>query len=179
MFYQDNNDYMRDSCFYGNGMMGNIQPPYFQNQFQMNPIPLENMYPQIYKIINPVVNRVISNSNSQFITEEILNNMTDTVYNIVEGDISNLVSITNNSNITDEVNKSSAPQNTNNRGMNNPTDRRDTSNSIETQSGNNRILRDLIKIMIIKNLLARRNNLSYPQNQLPMSYYNPYGYGMF
>lgn len=169
MFYQDNKDYMRDSYFYG-------MNPYMQNNFQMpmnqNFMNLENMYPQIYRIINPVVNRVIGNTNYPYITEDTLNNMTDTIYNIVEGDVS---SLSMQEEVTQAVN---ANANSNNRSQNsnNPTTDRRSNNSNNNSSSE--LLRDLIKIILIKELLSRRN---YMQNQggLPMSYYNPMGYGLY
>ena len=208
MFYQDSNDYMRDSCFWGNGMnnnnmmYGNMQNPYTQNNYQipmgmqqggMNS--LENMYPQIYKIISPVVNRVISNSNYQFMTEDILNNMTDTVYNIVEGDVSSLISSQNQSVQGDDtvtVNSTTNPTAmSNNRNQNSNSnsssanDRRGN-NGVDNKTNNNRLLRDLIKIILIKELLSRRNNnnnynnSNFLQNQgMQMNGYNPMPYGMF
>ena len=205
MYYQDSNDYMRDSYFCGNGMnnnmmYGNMQNPYMQNNYQM-PMSfqqngmnyansLEKMYPQIYRIISPVANRVISNSNYQYMTEDSLNNMTDTVYNIIEGDVSSLVSTQNpNSQGDDTVQVNANIATNNSRGQNsgannstnNPsTDRRGTNNSNDNNSGNNRLLRDLIKIILIKELLSRRNNNYFMQNQgMQMGNYNPMNYGMF
>lgn len=186
MFYQDNNDYMRDSYFYGNGMNYGMNP-YMQNNFQspmqtnQNPMNLENMYPQIYRIISPVVNRVIANTNYPYITEDTLNNMTDTVYNIVEGDVSSLMGTQNQSMQGDDtVQQVNANAVQNNRGQNNtnPSNDRRGNNSNNNNSASNGLLRDLIKIILIKELLSRRN---YMQNQggLPMSYYNPFGYGMY
>ena len=47
---------------------------------------LENMYPCTYRIINPVVERVVDGtfSRNQIVNEDNLNNMVDTVFNIVE-----------------------------------------------------------------------------------------------
>lgn len=199
MFYQDNNDYMRDSFYYGNGMnstnsynnnmmYGNMQNPYMQNNYQMpmqNPVnSLNNMYPQIYRIINPVINRVISNSNHQYMTEDNLNNMVDTVYNIVEGDVSSLMNTQSNSNSAQgDDTVSSATQN-NTRGAQNTSnstnERRGNSTTMDHQANNNGLLRDLIKILLIKELLSRQNNHSnFSQNQgMPMNYYNPMSYGM-
>lgn len=197
MFYQDSNDYMRDSYFCGNGMnmnplyssngmmygnsqnnscMQNMQNPYMQNYFQMSmqqntANSLENLYPQIYRIINPVANRVISNSNNQFMTEDVLNNMTDTVYNIVEGEVSSLVSMQDANNQGDDTiqvnanlssNSNSTVNNTRNQNsINNSSssnNERRGNNSMDYKANNNRLLRDLIKIILIKELLSRRNN---------------------
>lgn len=201
MFYQDNNDYMRDSYFYGNsmnsnfpygnGMMnGNMQNSYMPNNFQMpmqnHGVKLENMYPQIYKIINPVANRVISNSNYQYMTEDVLNNMVDTVYNIVEGDVSNLVSMQDSSMQADDTVSqnqatSSASNINNNRTQNtsnnSSNDRRGNNSTMDNQTNSNRLLKDLIKIILIKELISRRNSNSFmsQQNGMQMNY-NPGNY---
>ena len=198
MFYQDNNDYMRDSYFYGNGvnsncpygnnmMYGNMQNPYMQNNFQMpmqnQTMSLENMYPQIYKIITPVASRVISNSNYQYMTEDVLNNMVDTVYNIVEGDVSSLIN--NNSSVQgDDTVATSTNSNINNSRTQSSTSNsnangRGNNSSMDNQTNSNELLKDLIKILLIKELIARRNsnNNFMGQQNMQMGNYNyiPYG----
>lgn len=199
MFYQDNNDYMRDSYFYGNGinysypysnqmMYGNIQNPYMQNNFQSympsQGVGLENMYPQIYKIINPVVNRVISNSNYQYMTEDALDNMVDTVYNIVEGDVSSLISTQNPSIQGDDTTQKNSNINTNNNRSQAYTNNSSTSGisnnvSADNQTNPNVLLKDLIKILLIKELIIRRNmsnDFRRQQNMQTGNYnYLPYG----
>lgn len=186
MVYQENNDYMRDPMFYGNGMnntynyngmmYGNRQNPYMQNNYQM---PMQNqfnsltsMYPQIYRIISPVANRVIANSNYQYMTEDNLDNMVDTVYNIVEGDISSLTSIQQPQG-DDTVSNSSSNSRTQTNSISSNERRGNT--TVDNQSNNNKLLRDLIKIIIIKELLTRQNNSSnFSQPQ--MNYYDPRNY---
>ena len=192
MFYQDNNDFMRDSFYNGNGMnstypyngmmYGNMQNPYMQNNYQMpmqnQANSLNNMYPQIYRIINPVLNRVVSTSNTQFMTEDNLNNMVDTIYNIVEGDVSSVMGMPANSAQGDDTvssvsqNNTRAAQNTSN--SNN--ERRGNSNTMDHQTNHNRLLRDLIKILLIKELLSRQNNNHNFKQQMPMNYYDPRNY---
>lgn len=115
MFYQGNNDYMRDAFYYSQPQSNTTYPyggmnnNYSQNTTMpinttsafgnnmsmgnMNSInPLNNMYPQVYRIIEPVASRVIANNNYPYYTEDNLNNMVDTVYNIVEGDVATLSS---------------------------------------------------------------------------------------
>lgn len=227
MFYQNNNDYMRDAFYYStpqnstyqNGYVNNFSPmnnmqtmgqnsamPYnvgnnmmnnqnriMQNQMvspmMNNQIPnnmmtqanmqcasVSTMYPQVYRIINPVANRVISNSNYQCMTEDTLDNMVDTVYNIVEGDVSSLSSTMQSNSGDDIVTQGSASRgtttNTNTTSTTN-TGARQTSMSSEssrsstttisaqsTNRGQNQLLRDLIKIIIIKELLSRQRNCS-------------------
>lgn len=115
MFYQGNNDYMRDAFYYSQpqqsatypygGMNNNYSQvaampmnttSAFGNNMNMGNMPttnsVSNMYPQVYRIIDPVASRVIANNNYPYYTEDNLNNMVDTVYNIVEGDVATLSS---------------------------------------------------------------------------------------
>ena len=200
MFYQDNNDYMRDLFFYGNNMNSNypygnnmmyenMQNPYMQNNNFQRPMQnqgmiLENMYPQIYKIIDPVANRVISNSNYKYMTEDVLNNMVDTVFNIVEGDVSNLTNNQTSAMQGDDTvttNTNSVSNSNNNRSQNSSNsssnDRRGNNISMDNQSNSNRLLKDLIKIIIIKELISRRNfNSNYSDMQRIQMNYEPRNY---
>lgn len=190
MFYQNNNDYMRDAFYYStpqnstyqNGWgcgftpINNAPTNMLQNGQMpgMQRTPVSNMYPQVYRIINPVANRVISSSNYPFVTEDTLNNMVDTVYNIVEGDISTLTS-TNPINTGDDTisqgttrgNQTTTLSTTNNSNGNArqttvTENTRTASTTVSSQNnrntGENQLLRDLIKIIIIKELLSRQMN---------------------
>lgn len=211
MFYQNNNDYMRDAFYYsqpqngtyqyGNGYNMNQMP----NQFGMNGMQnnmmqprnnmqntnVEQMYPPIYRIIDPVANRVISNNNIQYVTEDNLNNMVDTVYDIVEGDISTLSSGSNmalsddtvtQGQITnrDSATNTGASQTTRSTQVSRTTQRETTVMSMNNNvsNGDNQLLRDLIKIIIIKELISRQTmfanqNTSNYNNM----YYDPRTYG--
>ncbi len=190
MFYSNNNGYMEDLYYYnqmpnatymnnlGNNMMGNANMQIMQqgetylpnNQMFQNPgvfsgnMPvqnLNNLYPNIYRILNPVVSRVVLNNN-QPITDELLNNMTDTVFNIVEGqiDLGDDQVQRNNHNDSQQLSSNSA-NNSNNNSSSRATEPTRQSNSQGTQTNNSRnnrgdlLLRDLIKILIIKELLSR------------------------
>lgn len=183
-----NNTYMNS---FGNNMMGNpnmqmmnnampnnIQP---NNQMMQNPtmfsnnIPvqnLNNLYPSIYRILNPVVSRVVSNNN-QPISEDLLNNMTDTVFNIVEGqvDLGNDQIQRNTQNENQSSSNTTSNTSTNNSTSSRTTETRQQSNT-QTSFRNNRnesLLRDLIKILIIKDLLSRNQfQRQFSQN----SFYN-------
>lgn len=153
----------------GNSMMNshgqNINGINSNNMFANNNMPIQNLnnlYPSIYRIINPVAARVVSN-NTQAITEDLLNNMTDTVFNIVEGQI-------DFGDDTVQRNHQSENQNSSNTLTNTSTNNSTTNSSVTRTNENNRqttaqtsfrnnrndsLLRDLIKILIIKNLLSR------------------------
>ena len=199
-----NGMYMQNNNMMNGNMMNNINP---QNQDMMSNISnmwqsnsINNMYPSIYRIINPVVNRVVSNTNCQNLTNDSLNNMVDTVYNIVEGqimqetdiEISRAVednnSVTNisttstvNSNSSTTVRTTSADnRNSNstisNSGNSNNNRNNNINTNIGTNSRNNRnesLLKDLIKILIIKEILSRRQTRNqFYQNM--QSFNNPY-----
>lgn len=130
---------------------------------------LSNLYPSIYRIINPVAARVVSNNN-QPITEDSLNNMTDTVFNIVEGQID--IGEENNTRMTITENQINSNTNSNSNLQN--TKAVDSSNRQNKPANfasnrNETLLRDIIKIIILKNLLSR-NQLQRQMN------YSPFGY---
>jgi len=153
--------------------MNPMMNPMMQNT---QTVPISALYPQIYRIINPVANRVIANSNYQFLTEDTLNNMVDTVYNIVEGDVSTLSSTipknsgddtvsqgpstirgtTSNSNTNMNSTSSNSARQTS---MSSENSRSSTTIATQNSRGNNELLRDLIKIVIIKEILARQRNM--------------------
>ncbi|MFG6318548.1 MAG: hypothetical protein K1W33_01595 [Clostridia bacterium] len=199
MFYQNNNDYMRDAFYYSqpqnttyqyngmnnngmnnaympatnvqsNGMFGQNMNPYMNNSCSTQ-MSMDSMYPQVYRIINPVAQRVISNNAYQYYTEDNINNMVDTVYNIVEGDVNTLTStsttqVSGDDTVTQGVSRSASQSNNVNNNNNTNTRQvtaessRSTSSSVtvQTTSNNNQLLRDLIKIIILKELLSRPNN---------------------
>ncbi len=194
------------------GMNANVNPMYMSaNPSTMMPnvngaqTNLNNMYPSVYRIIHPVVGRVVAGNNSQFITEDMLDNMVETVYNIVEGQIeyeediesapiaeqandrmasssnnsSSNTTITRNSVDTRNTTNNMSHTTSSNTNMSNNTRSMSTSN-ISTGNGgnmqshkNDALLRDLIRILLIKEILSKQ-----PLQQtytMPMqNYYSPY-----
>lgn len=203
MFYSNNNDYMQDLYFYNqnpvqrndfNPYMNNINPV-MQNPNMMNnmgnmnigqnpnsfarnqPTNLNTLFPNTYRIIQPVATKVIANTNSQFMNEDILNNMVDTVYNIVDGDIKyeeNLNTMNKQEN-TSSINSNS---NNNSASANKVTDTRQTTTqtTVTTQRNTSRpdsLLKDIIKIIILKELLSRNQFTQNPsQNFIGQPFYN-------
>ncbi len=167
MFYSGNDNYMQDLYFY-NQMPNNTYNPYASQNpnmmnmpgmymgqnpnFLNNTLPnqnLTNLYPSIYKIINPVVSRVVQNSNYQFLNEDTLNNMVETVYSIVDGQIE----------YGDEpISSKENLSNTNNNQVTNQTVRTTETtkqNANFQTTRNDSLLKDIIKILIIKELLSK------------------------
>ena len=165
MFYQNYDDYMWD-IFYFIGLANNSNNmfcmPNMNSQNNLN-----SYYPSIYKIINPVVQRVISGMNYQYINDDMVNDMTNTIYGIVEGDVNNLENISSNNNLSNDnrrTNQTSAQVNTSSNNINN------VNNSVNSVlSTNNSLLRDLIKILVIKELLSRNNIRRFPFNNQMMN----------
>lgn len=141
MYYQNYEDYMRSVLGYP--MKNNYdtyKTGYIENfeKYQMpyqNTNELENYYPEVYKIINPIVCKVCDKYNIP-ITNDIIENMVEEVYSNVElnKEISVIFNIDNRSN---EMYKKN--QEFENR----------------QRRPNNLFLRDLIKILILNRLLRR------------------------
>lgn len=99
-------------------------------------IDLESLYPDIYRMIQPMVQKACMRATG-VINEEMINSMTDEIYNVMSEETRN----------SKETNKSNAEIRTSN-----------TQNTrrVEEPRQNNYLLRDLIRILIIKELLRRR-----------------------
>ena len=81
------NDYMRDFFYYNQSPNQNVNMNYgYMPNNMMRTNNIDSLYPNIYRILRPVVRKVVLGSNYQYLTEEVVSNMVDTVYNIVEGD---------------------------------------------------------------------------------------------
>lgn len=169
MYYQNGN-YMQDLNYYNQNPSYGFNP-YSQNNYafqnmntQMNrqqnvmQMPqyqnISAMYPAVYRIISPVVSQVLCNTNTGYLTEESLNNLVDTVYNTVEGDI-NLADYSNVSTTTTSNETNSGSNAT--RCANN-TNSNTTVSTVSTSNKPNALLRDLIKIMILTDIISRRQN---------------------
>lgn len=178
-----NNTYMNNP---GNNMMGgyinqNCGNSMMPNNMQMNNNVMQNpngmfmgqnlgimqlqnlssLYPSVYRIINPVVSRVVANSNNQVITEDSISNMVDTVYNIVEGqvDIDSGTTTQRNTQMENQTTSNSSSNINSNTSSSNRTSEtnRQTTQTTSRNNRNDSLLRDLIRILIIKELLSRNH----------------------
>lgn len=163
MYYQ-NGTYMQDLNYYNQNPNYGYNPyPNINGQMPFMQMQQQNfsaMYPAVYRIISPVVSQVLSNSSPGYITEDSLNKMVDNIYNIVERDI----------NLEENSNSASAAQTTENQNVANceRNQARSASNSVATtniQIKQNPLLRDLIKIMILNEIVSRRQNNACPMMQ--------------
>ena len=119
-------------------------------------IDLENCYPEIYKIIYPMIRNVCMR-NTEPITEEVIDRMVNEVYtNIETGDV-----ITLNINLGNSVT-------TGEKGVN--TEAKEGTQNRETESRQrNFLMNDLIRILLIRELLRRQggNRPPFPPRPFP------------
>ena len=97
---------------------------------------LEGLYPDIYRMIQPMVQKVCMRATG-VINEELINSMTDEVYNAMSEETRS----------STDTKRSGTDVRTNNS---------QTIRRVEEPRQNNYLLRDLIRILIIKELLRRR-----------------------
>ena len=143
-----------------------------------------NFYPEIYKIVNPMVCKICENNNEP-ITKELIQKMTDEVYNnLEETETTTVVNVNasfNNSSSKMDSKTNKIENNIQNRNVKNTQNMQNTKpNSLSTKSDTtsktkdtenigvretrqlkprNNLLRDLIQILILKKLLE--------ENKLP------------
>ncbi len=164
MFYQNCDDYMRD-IFYFNGLANNPNNMYYMQNLP-NQNNLDGYYPSIYRIIYPVIQRVVSTNNYQYINEELINNLVNNVLGIIEGDVNNIDN--SSSNNTSNTNSSNEIRRTNNN-QTNTSSANSNVNLNNNISNNTSLLKDLIKILVIKELISRQNIRRFPYNNQMMN----------
>lgn len=134
-------------------------------------IELENMYPEIYKIVYPMVRKVCTSTNA-IPTNENINSMVDEIYLNIESD--NIFNVNINLQNELEGNRSNGIEKeqkikNKNTVINNKiketvnTKIEENREEVSNRQFSNRNLRDLIKILIIRELLQnQRPGPSYP-----------------
>ena len=174
MYNETYDDYIRSILGYPNNNMyntnsrENVYMYSAQNTTVSNEI--EQYYPEIYKIIYPMVCKSCNN-NTSTITKELIENMTDEIYFAIESDNEIDLNITINNEVKN--NKIETQTNSiNNRNISNSKDKntvikeenkKDKENREDRRIRNN-TLRDLIKILLIRQLLQNRpNRPNFPQ----------------
>lgn len=129
-----------------------------------NNVELENSYPEIYKIVYPMVAKKCDNMRGESITKDDIQNMTDEIYYALETKNETRVNI----NLTNDVSTKNITRTESRRPAVKISETKgDNSEKIQINSG----LRDLIQILLIRELLNRRR----PPFRPPMP--NPPGPG--
>ncbi len=132
MYHETYEEYIRSILGYPSQPMANMMP----NNYMMNPTmsmnsQLENYYPEVYKVLYPMVRKICMNS-GQNLTREQIENMTDEIYTAFEN-------AENRGADTEENAKTTEKQ-----------ENREEDRNIR----NNPLTRDLIKILILRELLG-------------------------
>ena len=176
MYYQNYEDYIRSilgyptvttsNTQYGNHNYHTYNYEYVSNKPTYNQNVLK-LYPEIYKILNPMICKICE-SNTKPITEELLNQMTEEIYLNIESDSD--INITDDR-VNNKKENDSKTNNSKNNNMNSSNKTNQETKKLEsrnTKVPKNPILRDLIKILILNQLLygnTRPKNYYYQENQ--------------
>lgn len=149
--YEDSyQDYRNQNMNMNYNMTSNMNTNYMNTTSDMD---LESCYPEIYKIVYPMVCKKCDSVRMP-VTNDDIQNMTDEIYFALEG----RAEVQLNINLGNEV-RSSETSNTN---MTRTSDKKPDVKISEASSQNretrqfNRSLRDLIQILLIRELLRRR-----------------------
>lgn len=139
MYYQNYEDYMRSVLGYNNGEnYSTYDNGYYPREMQTQDLEdMDDMYPDIYRIVYPVVCKVCDKNMNSPITHNTVDEMVEEVYGIVEGE--NEVKV--------ETNKVELK----NGDVRNP----NVKQKEETRQ-RNFLLNDLIRILLLRELLRRR-----------------------
>jgi len=159
MYYQNYEDYMRAVLGYPTENRDIYQMNYF-DEVQNNIMPyqntkeLENCYPEIYRIINPIVCEICDKCNVP-ITRDVVENMVEEVYNRIEmnNEIAIKINIDNRNNEKELENRTNTIKSNSNRIINNETIRKNLEVDNRQRRPNNPFLRDLIRILILNRIL--------------------------
>lgn len=130
--------------------MGNMYNMQQENHYE--DMSLENLYPETYRMIYPMVQKVCMRATG-VINEELISDMTNEVYNAM---------VERETRQSKEVPKSGEMRNGTSQSI----------RRIEETRQNNFVLRDLIRILIIRELLRRRR----PPRRPPMFWWESSGY---
>lgn len=142
MNYQNYEDYMRSVLGYANNEPSYTYDSYYPRIEEPRQEEIENLYPDVYRIVNPVVEEVCNRNRNKHITEDLVRTMTEEVYNNVEG----------NSKLQVNVQVKTELKNGD---VINPNARQSETQRAQTRQ-RNFMLNDLIRILILKNLLRPR-----------------------
>lgn len=165
--YQNTYDNSFIDIGYSYNPIGNY---FYNNQPQMNrSVDLESLYPEIYKIIYPMVQKACLQITGQ-IDASLLDNLTNDIYNNLEGE--NVVNL--NINIENTKNESTDSNNfSNTRNSSSKQEKRQINNPIQETRQINNPIRDLIKILLIRELLRRQRQNRPPRPMRPMDPMRP------
>lgn len=113
---------------------------------------LEDYYPEIYRIVYPMIEKRCR-ENTNPITSELVDNMTNEIYMAIEGNENIEININLGNSVGTEQNRNTATQTK--KEENRDSRQQNSNNNRQTGQFRNRTLRDLIRILLIRELLGK------------------------
>ncbi len=167
MYNETYEEYIRSILGYPN-TVDTYQSMPTNNISSMSTQELESCYPEIYKVVYPMINKACS-TNTRPITSELIDELTNEIYLSIESDNEINVTINLNNEIS---NNNENRSNLSNGNRNSPVSGKVSSvkeqkiqeNRGEDRQFRNRGLQDLIRILLIRELLGRPG---FPGNRPP------------
>lgn len=160
MYYQNYEDYMRSVLGYPMENQDTYRMNYFEDTRNcimpyQDTKELEDCYPEIYKIINPIVCEVCDRC-SRPITRDVVDNMVEEVYQKIKinNEIAIKINIENRSNEKETENRTSNAKLNTNKNISNEQVKRNVEIENRQRRPNNPFLEDLIRILILNRLLG-------------------------
>lgn len=155
MYNETYDDYIRSILGYPNyGVTYQQAAPTAYERNDQN-IEIEDCYPEIYKVVYPMVSKACS-SNTRPVTSNLIDELTNEIYLSIESD--NEINVTIN--LTNEVGSEKMPSNSKNLRKEEVRENRGKDRQFR-----NKGLQDLIRILLIRELLGRPGR---PGNRPPM-----------
>ena len=159
MYYQNYEDYMRSVLGYPIENQNTYRMEILGEQFNNNIVyrdekELEHCYPEIYKIINPIVCEVCDRNTNA--TRNDIENMVEEVYQkvIVNNEITVRLNIDNRSIDKEENRNNNVKTNASRIISNEPIRQTREVENRQRRPNNNQFLRDLIRILILNRILG-------------------------
>lgn len=165
--YPNTTNNMSNNCYENNC----YEMPYNANIQEVDTTTLESCYPEIYKIIYPMITKRCTTNNMP-ITREVIENMTDEIYSAVESNTEIGINITLNNEVKTTQNRTTSQLNSEPRKevKTSEISKNNMENRGEDRQFRNNNLRDLIKILLIRELIGRPG---FPGHRPPMPPHHP------
>lgn len=153
MYYNPYEEYMRNSLGYN--MVPPVEPYENENIFTYEEPNVDDMYPEIYRMVYPMVCKACMNVEEN-ITEDLVGRLTEEIYKNIEQQEVSQENRSNTSNGSAQTGKAVRIDNNNQR-----TNQIQNNNIRHEDRNRNPFLRDLIRILVLRELVGRPSRPPY------------------